>query len=416
MPARPIEFAVLKPDQPLNMRKTMKRRFQPLLASLLVAGALAGCSDSEENKQAAGQGNQRPPSPVSIITMKVSEHPLTTILPGRASAYQMADIRPRVTGIIREIPFKEGSEVKQGDVLYQIGDDTYLAEVAQAQASLTKAEASIPGAQANLSRYERLVNSGATQIEYENAKTTLAQAQADVAQAKAALETATINLDLTKIRAPFDGITSSTNFSIGNVVTANQTSALTTLRRIDPIYIDLIESSANLQRLRSAIASGQLGKRDQTAGIHLTLEDGSEYSQNGEVDMADMAVSETTGTYSIRALFQNPNDVILPGMYVRATLTIGSEKGFLIPQRAATRNATGELTAKFVTAENKVETRIFPSSKESRNSWLVTENVKEGDKLIVDGFQWITESAVVAPVEATIDDRGIVVPQKPAAQ
>ncbi len=392
----------------------MKRRLTPLVTTLLMAGVIAGCSDSSENKQAGAQGGQRPPSPVSVITMKTSEHPLTTVLPGRASAFQTADIRPRVTGIIREIPFKEGSEVKQGDVLYQVDDDTYMAEVAQAQASLAKAEASIPGAQANLSRYERLVNSGATQIEYENAKTTLAQAQADVAQAKATLETATINLDLTKIRAPFDGITSSTNFSIGNVVTANQTSALTTLRRIDPIYIDLMESSTNLQRLRSAIASGQLGKRDATAGIHLTLEDGTEYAQNGVVDMADMAVSETTGTYSIRALFQNPNDVILPGMYVRATLTIGSEKGFLLPQRAASRNASGELTAKFVTAENKVETRIFPTSKESRNSWLVTENVKDGDKLIVDGFQWITEGATVAPVEATIDERGLVTAQKPA--
>ncbi|KQQ45497.1 hemolysin secretion protein D [Rhizobium sp. Leaf311] len=394
----------------------MKRRFGPLLTLMLMAGAIAGCSEGGEENKAAGQANQRPPSPVSIITMSMSEHPLTTVLPGRASAYQMAEIRPRVTGIIRQIPFKEGSAVKQGDILYQIEDNTYRAEVAQAQASLAKAQASIPGAQANLSRYERLVNSGATQIEYENAKTTLAQAQADVAQAQAALETATINLDLTKIRAPFDGITSSTNFSIGNVVTANQTSALTTLRRIDPIYIELMESSANLQRLRSAVESGQLGKREATAGIHLTLEDGTEYSQDGKVDMSDMSVSETTGTYSIRALFKNPDATILPGMYMRATLTIGNEKGFLIPQRAATRNANGELTAKFVTAENKIETRIFPTSKESRNAWLVTENVKDGDKLVVDGFQWITEGATVAPVEATIDERGLVTPkQQPQA-
>lgn len=392
----------------------MKRRSSSLLTLMLTVCVIAGCSDSGDDKKAAGATSQRPPSPVSVISMSTSEHPLTTVLPGRASAYQTAEIRPRVTGIIREIPFKEGSAVKQGDILYQIEDNTYQAEVAQAQASLAKAEASIPGAQANLSRYERLVNSGATQIEYENAKTTLAQAQADVAQAQATLETATINLDLTKIRAPFDGITSSTNFSIGNVVTANQTSALTTLRRIDPIYIALMESSANLQRLRSAVESGQLGKREAMAGIHLTLEDGTEYSQNGKVDMSDMAVSETTGTYSIRALFQNPDATILPGMYVRATLTIGNEKGYLIPQRAATRNANGELTAKFVTADNKIETRIFPSSKESRNAWLVTENVKDGDKLVVDGFQWITEGATVAPVEATIDERGLVTPKEPA--
>lgn len=397
----------------------MTRRILPLFATLLMAGVIAGCSDSSDNSKAAGQANQRPPSPVSFVTMKTSEYPLTTVLPGRASAFQMAEIRPRVTGIIREITFKEGSEVAQGDVLYQIEDNTYRAEIAQAQASLARAEASIPGAQANLTRYERLVNSGATQIEFENAKTTLAQAQADVAQAKATLETAQINLDLTKIRAPFDGVTSSTAFSIGNVVTANQTSALTTLRRIDPIYIDLIESSANLLRLRSAIASGRLGSTDQRADIRLTLEDGTEYPQAGKLDMADMSVSETTGTYSIRALFDNPDDLILPGMYVRATLTIGSETGFLIPQRAANRSPNGELTAKFVTAENKVETRTFPTSQQSGNSWLVTENVKDGDKLVVDGFQWIADGATVAPVEATIDERGIVVRQQqaqPAAQ
>lgn len=391
----------------------MKRRLTPLFTTLLMAGILAGCSDSDEKKGAGAQKNQRPPSPVSVVTMKTNEYPLTTVLPGRASAFQTAEIRPRVTGIIREVPFKEGSEVKQGDILYQIEDNTYMAEVAQARASVAKAEASIPSAKANLARYERLVNSGATQIEYENAKVTLLQAEADVAQSNAALETAEINLDLTKIRAPFDGITSSTNVSIGNVVTANQTTALTTLRRIDPIYIDLIESSANLLRLRNAVASGRLAGEKNT-DIRLTLEDGTEYSQTGKVDMSDMAVSETTGTFAIRALFENPNDLILPGTYVRATLTIGKEQGFLIPQRAATRNAAGELEAKFVGAENKVETRVFPKSQQSNNAWLVTEGVKDGDKLIIDGFQWIANAAVVNPVEATIDERGIAVPQQQA--
>ncbi|SPZ36738.1 RND multidrug efflux membrane permease [Agrobacterium tumefaciens] len=201
-------------------------------------------------------------------------------------------------------------------------------------------------------------------------------------------------------------------------MTANQTTALTTLRRIDPIYIDLMESSINLLRLKKAISSGQLGGDTKETGIHLTLEDGTEYKHDGKIDMSDMAVSETTGTFSIRALFDNPDDLLLPGTYVRATLTIGKEKGFRIPQRAASRNANGELTAKFVTAENKVETRTFPSSQQSGNAWLVTENVKDGDKLIVDGFQWIADGATVAPVEVTIDDRGIVVlPQQapPAA-
>jgi membrane fusion protein (multidrug efflux system) len=390
----------------------MTRRILPVLAALCVAGVVAGCSDEKQTAQA--QAPERPPAPVSVVIMKESEQPLTTVLPGRASAFQTAEIRPRVTGIIREITFKEGSEVQQGDLLYQIEDDTYVAEVAQARASLAKAEASVPSAQANLARYERLVNSGATQIEYENAKVTLLQAEADVAQAKAALQAADINLNLTKIRAPFNGITTSTSFSIGNVVTANQSAALTTLRRIDPIYIDLIESSANLLRLRTAVAAGSKGPNNAEADLHLTLENGTKYPHAGKVDMSDMAVSETTGTYYIRAQFDNPDDLILPGMYVRATLTIGKEKGFLIPQRAADRNPSGELTAKFVSEKGTVETRTFAESSQSGNSWLVTTGVKDGDKLIVDGFQWIGDGAPIAPVEVTIDDKGLVVTQ-PAA-
>jgi len=211
-------------------------------------------------------------------------------------------------------------------------------------------------------------------------------------------------------------VTSISNVSIGNIVTANQTTALTTLRRIDPIYIDLIDSSTNLLELRSAMESGRLSGDPRKADIRLALEDGTEYRHTGKLDMSDMAVSETTGTYQIRAVFDNPNDMILPGTYVRATVTLGNETGYLIPQRAATRNARGELSAKFVTADNKVETRIFPTSSVSNSNWLVTEGVNDGDKLIVDGFQWIADGATIAPVEATIDAKGLVVePPKPAA-
>lgn len=390
-----------------------------LILSLLLTVALAACSDSSQKPAgngAAGGAAQRPPQPVSVVIMKKSEQPITAVLPGRAAPFQIADIRPRVTGEIKQIAFKQGNEVKAGDLLYKIEDSTYAAEVAQAKATVSKAEASIPSAQANLSRYERLVNSGATQIEYENARVTLLQAQADVAQANAALNAAQINLDLTEIRAPFDGVTSISNVSIGNIVTANQTTALTTLRRLDPVYIDLIDSSTNLLELRSAMASGRLSGDPRKADIRLALEDGTDYPLTGKLDMADMAVSETTGTYQIRALFDNPKDMILPGTYVRATVTLGNESGYLIPQRAATRNARGELSAKFVTADGKVETRIFPISSVSGNSWLVTQGVADGDRLVVDGFQWIADGATVQPVEATVNDKGFVVEApKPAA-
>jgi RND family efflux transporter, MFP subunit len=387
---------------------TGRRLLLPLFLSL----ALAACSDSGQQSAgggAAGGAPERPPQPVSFVAMKKAEQPITAVLPGRASAFQSAEIRPRVTGEIKEIAFKQGSEVKAGDLLYKIEDSTYAAEVAQAEATVAKAQASIPSAQANLARYERLVNSGATQIEFENARVTLLQAEADVAQANAALKAAQINLELTEIRAPFDGVTSISNVSIGNIVTANQTNALTTLRRIDPIYIDLIDSSANLLELRSSLESGKLSGDPRKADIRLALEDGTEYPTTGKLDMADMSVSETTGTYQIRALFDNPRDIILPGMYVRATVTLGNLNGYLIPQRAATRNARGELSAKFITADNKVETRIFAKSSVSNNNWLVTEGINEGDRLIVDGFQWIGDGATVQPVEATVDERGFVV-------
>ena len=347
--------------------------------------------------------------------MQQSEQPLTRVLPGRATAFQTAEVRPRVNGMIEQITFKEGSAVKQGDLLYKIDDDTYVALLEEAKATLAKAEASVPSAEANLARYERLVNSGATQIEYENARVTLLQAQADVAQAKAALQSAQINVGYTEIRAPFDGVTTISTVSIGNIVTANQTTALTTLRRLDPIYVDLNDSSANLLELRSAIAAGRVKGNSTEADITLTLEDGTNYARTGKLDMAELAVSETTGTYQIRAVFDNPDNLILPGTYLRATVTVGYENGYLIPQRAATRNATGELSAKFVTADNKVETRIFEDSQLSGNSWLVASNVKDGDKLIVDGFQSIAEGATVTPIDATVDDKGFVVESAPAA-
>jgi len=192
-------------------------------------------------------------------------------------------------------------------------------------------------------------------------------------------------------------------------VTANQPEALTTLRQLDPVYIYLTESSTNLLELKKALDSGRLTGNDGEAEIKLTLEDGTIYPKTGKLDMSEMAVSETTGTYQIRALFDNPDKTILPGMYVRATVTLGEERGYLIPQRAATRNARGELSAKFVSDANTVETRIFPISHVSGNSWLVTEGISDGDRLIVDGFQWIGDGAPITPVNATVDENGLVV-------
>ena len=387
----------------------MTPRLRVTSALLVLTVSLASCSDSGTEQSGAAPGGERPPAAVSVVVMKKAPQTLTTTLPGRATAFQTAEIRPRVSGVIKEIAFKEGSDVREGDLLFKIEDDTYRAAQAQAQASLQKAEAGVPTAQSNLARQERLVGSGATQVELENARVTLLQAEADVAQARAALRSADIELALTEIRAPFEGVTAASRYSVGNVVTANQTDSLMTLRRLDPIYIELTESSVNLLRLREAINSGRINRNENgAADIRLTLEDGHEYPVVGKLDMSEMAVSQTTGTYSIRAVFDNPDGLILPGMYVRAKVTVGTESGFLIPQRAATRSANGQLSAKFVTADNKVETRIFDEAQVSGTNWLVASGINDGDKLIVDGFQWIGDGAPVQPIEAQIDENGIV--------
>lgn len=382
-----------------------------IISSALAFGAmLVACSDSGSKPagNAAGAAAQQA-VPVGTVTLKKGSFPVTTILPGRAEAYQVADIRPQVSGIIREIAFKEGSQVKKGDLLYQIDDAPYIAAVEQAKAAIAKAEASVPAAQSNFDRYQRLVGSGATQIEYETARTTLLQANADVEQTRAALAAAQIDLDHTKIVAPFDGVIDQTAYNVGNVVAANQTTALTTIRQLDPIYISLTESSTNLLRLRDAIAAGEV-EGESSVGFHLILEDGKEYSQVGTLDMSKQVVSETTGTFIIRVLFPNPDKIVLPGMYVRATVELGSEVGYALPQLATSRDANGQLTAQFISADGKVETRTFQNASPSNNSWLVTEGVKDGDQLIVSGLQSIVSGMPVKPVPMKINDNGVVVP------
>jgi membrane fusion protein, multidrug efflux system len=404
----------------------MIRRVFLISCALLVGGLLAACSDSGNKQAGAGAGGAaQQAAPVGVVTLKKDSYAVTTILPGRAEAYQTADIRPQVSGLIREIAFREGGEVKKGDLLYQIEDAPYVATVEQAKAAIAKAQASVPSAQSNLDRYQRLVGSGATQIEFETAKTTLLQAQAEVESAKASLAAAQIDLDHTKIIAPFDGIIDQTAYNVGNVVAANQTTALTTVRQLDPIYISLTESSTNLLKLRDAIASGEVKGEGANVAFRLILEDGKEYSQKGKLDMSKQIVSETTGTFIIRVLFPNPDRVILPGMYVRATVELGSENGYALPQLATSRDANGHLTAQFVSADGKVEMRTFENVSPSNNAWLVTDGIKDGDQLIVSGLQSITPGMPVKPVPMKINENGVVVAaeqpaagdaQKPAAQ
>ncbi len=340
------------------------------------------------------------------MTLHPQSVAITADLPGRISANLVAEVRPQVGGIIRSRNFKEGSEVKEGDVLYEIDPSSYQASYDSAVAALQKAEGAVPNAQAKLNRYAGLsAQSAVSQQNFDDAKSTLVQAQADVASAKAALETARINLDYTKIRAPISGRVDASTVTVGALVTAEQTTALTTIRQLDPINVDVTQSSTNLLRFRRAVEEGRLKTSGENVSVRLTLEDGTQYKESGTLEFAEAAVAETVGTLNVRASFPNPERVLLPGMYVRATIQEGvAENSFLVPQRAVTRNTKGEPIAFFVSADGKIQQRVLTVQRSIGNSWLVGKGVEEGDRVVVEGIQRVRDGQEVNVALVTVDD------------
>ena len=363
---------------------------------------VAGC-----NEQKSAQNNAPAVKPeVSAVALHPQSVAITAELPGRTSAYLTADVRPQVGGIIRSRNFKEGSEVKQGDILYEIDPSAYQASYDSAAAALQKAQGAIPSAQAKLDRSKGLSQQNAvSQQEFDDAQSTLLQDQADVAAAKAALETARINLDYTKIRAPIDGRVDASTVTVGALVTADQTTALTTINKLDPMNVDVTQSSTNLLKFRSAVDEGRLKTSGDNVAVHLKLEDGSTYKQTGKFQFANATVAETVGTISVRVIFSNPDRLLLPGMYVRANIEEGvAPNSFLVPQRAVTRNTKGEPTAMFVTPEGKVQARTLKVQRSIGNSWLVSEGLKDGDRVIIEGGQRVKDGQDVNASMVTIDD------------
>ncbi len=380
----------------------MKRHLTRTVASGIVVILLAGC-----NQQPAAQnGGRTVKSEVSAMTLHPQSVAITADLPGRVSANLVAEVRPQVGGIIRSRNFKEGSEVKEGDVLYEIDPSSYQASYDSAVAALQKAEGAVPNAQAKLDRYAGLsAQSAVSQQNFDDAKSTLVQAQADVASAKAALETARINLDYTKIRAPISGRVDASTVTVGALVTAEQTTALTTIRQLDPINVDVTQSSTNLLRFRRAVEEGRLKTSGENVSVRLTLEDGTQYKESGTLEFAEAAVAETVGTLNVRASFPNPERVLLPGMYVRATIQEGvAENSFLVPQRAVTRNTKGEPIAFFVSADGKIQQRVLTVQRSIGNSWLVGKGVEEGDRVVVEGIQRVRDGQEVNVALVTVDD------------
>lgn len=377
---------------------------------LIATMSVAACSADQGDGPPGGPGAFGPVE-VGYIVLEQTSVPRTAELAGRIVPYATAEVRPQVDGIVREISFDETRAVKAGDVLYRIDDRKFQAAFAAASAAVRKAEAATTAAQLDYDRTEQLVAGNSTSASaLDEARSVLLQAQADQESAKADLDVAQINLDNASITAPIAGIVGVSAVSVGALVTANQADPLVIIRQLDPIYVDLVDSSLNLLRIREMVEAGQLGHMDDAApAVTLTLENGQAYDRAGVLKLADIVVSESTGTFSIRATFPNPGGVLLPGMFVRAKVDLGeTPDAFLIPQRAVSRSRAGEATVYLVSADGKAELRTISTIGSSGNDWIVASGVADGDRLIVDGFQKISDGAEVIPVEAAIDADGVV--------
>ena len=383
--------------------------------------AVAACSDSADTSAAATPPAAPPAIAVGVMTMQPQSAPKLVELPGRVVPLATAEVRPQVNGVVQSLEFREGRSVKAGDVLYRLDDKPFQAARDASAAAVKKADATVAGAQATFDRATRLVASQTSSAQtLDDARSTLLQAQADREAAAADLQMAEINLGYTVIKAPLSGEIGTSSVSIGSLVTANQTDAMATIRQIDPIYVDLVDSSANLLKVREQIAEGRLGlagtdgKREPPK-VTLTLETGTPYDQTGAISAADGVVSETTGTFSIRATFANPKKLLVPGMYVRASVDLGTIPDiFLVPQRAVSRDAAGKATAYVVGADGKAESRVLETDGSTSSAWIVTAGLKAGDRLVVDGLQKLTAGAAIAPVEVEIGTDSVIKQTLPA--
>ncbi|SJL83591.1 efflux RND transporter periplasmic adaptor subunit [Vibrio palustris] len=373
-------------------------KYRNTMIAIGLAVALTGC-----DKEASNQGEQ-PPKAVSVDTVTI--HPqsveITDKLPGRTSAYRIAEVRPQVEGIITKRLFVEGSKVEKGDVLYQIDPATYEAKLASAKADLASAEATLQRSKLQAERYEGLVkNRAISQQDYEDAMATFRANKAAVMASKAAVKTAQINLDYTKIKAPISGRIGKSNFTEGALVTANQSNYLATIQQLDPLYVDLSQPSSTMMKLRQRAkekAKDTGESATKLSGITITLDDGTKIPQKATLQFADVSVNESTGTVNIRALLPNPDDTLLPGLFVRATVPIASkEQAFLVPQPALTRDPQGQAHVFVVDDKDKVADRMVTTERMLGSNWIVTDGLKDGDQIITTGLQSIHPGTLVAP-------------------
>ncbi|TQI79246.1 membrane fusion protein (multidrug efflux system) [Serratia fonticola] len=388
------------------------RGLTPLAAVLMLSGSLVltGCNDKETQQQ----GAQHPAPSVGVVTLKAEPLNITTDLPGRTAAYRIAEVRPQVSGIILKRNFVEGSDIKAGVSLYQIDPATYQATYDSAKGDLAKAQAAAEIARLTVNRYKPLLGTSyISKQDYDTATSTLLQANAAVVAAKAAVESARINLAYTKVTSPISGRIGLSTVTEGALVTSGQATALSTVQQLDPMYVDVTQSSNDYLRLKQELANGTLKQENGKAKVKLLLENGQEYAQEGSLEFSDVTVDETTGSITIRAIFPNPNDALLPGMFVRARLDEGVRNdALLVPQQGVTRNPRGEATALVVGADEKVELRTLTATQAIGDKWLVTAGLKAGDRVIVTGLQKVKPGVQVKAQEA--DSQTSAQPQTPS--
>ncbi|RWB20060.1 MAG: efflux RND transporter periplasmic adaptor subunit [Mesorhizobium sp.] len=387
-----------------SSQTSLPTRRQAILVVLGTALLLVACSQ-EKSQVPPGMGGAGRPE-VGVVTLHPQSVAITAELPGRTAASLIAEVRPQVDGIIQQRLFQEGAEVVPGQPLYLIDPASYQAAYDSAVAAQQKAEAALPTAQAKFDRYSGLLKQNVvSKQDYDDAAATLKQAQADVASAKASVETARISLNRTSITAPIRGRIDKSTLTPGALVTANQETVLTTIRSLDPINVDVTQSSTNLLNLRQAINEGRLKFSGPNVSVKLKLDNGTIYSRTGKLEFAGANVDLSTGTFALRAQFPNPDRLLLPGMYVRAIVEEGvAQNSFLVPQRAVSRNPKGEATAMVVNAQGKVESRILNVRNSVGNNWLVDSGVGDGDRVVVEGVQLVRAGGDATPVEVTIDE------------
>lgn len=387
-------------------------RFNVVTAAVL-ALALAGCG----NQSGAETPGKKPLPEVAVMVVAPQSLTLTTELSGRTAPHLVAEVRPQVGGILQKRLFTEGAVVQEGDILYQIDPATYRAAYASAKAALGMAEANLLPAQNKADRYRGLAEAKAvSQQGYEDAVAAHLLAKAEVEAARAALDVARINLDYTSVKAPIAGRIGRSSMTTGALVTANQAQSLATIQQLDPIYVDVTQSSSDLLRLKHNIASGVL--QDSSAAkapVSLKLSDGSSYPQQGTLEFSEVSVDQSTGSVTLRTLFPNPDQLLLPGMFVRAVIEEGVDpQAILVPQRGVTRDQAGNALVMVVDAEDKMAARPIQVVRTVGDNWLVSEGLQAGDRVIMEGLQKARPGTPVkvVPFEAQTTGKQSQVPSK----